>query len=163
MKKNEILRRIKESAVAKLFTLLFFLMIFQIFNPVQGSILIGLGGAKFWLIPMFWFYFAFLFHNEEKIKSVFYIIFIIGVITAIYGIKQGLFGFANFELKWIYAKMEIEKFRAITIHSFIRPISTFASPQEYGNYILISFLVSSGFFLKKIRLSFFLLGMLITL
>lgn len=162
VKRKEIFRVIKESNIGRLFSLLFFLMILQMFNPFQGSVLVGLGGAKFWLIPMLWFYFALMFDKEYKIRGIFRIILIIGVICSIYGIKQGLFGFANFEWKWIYAKMEIEKFSSIAIHSFVRPISTFASPQEYGNYILIAFLIASGFFLKRMRLNLYLLATLIT-
>ncbi len=161
VKRREIFKVIKESYIGRFFTLLFILMILQMFNPSQGSILVGLGGAKFWIIPMLWFYFALMFDKEYKVRSIFRIILVIGVICSIYGIKQGLFGFANFEWKWVYAKMEIEKFSSIAIHSFVRPISTFASPQEYGNYILLAFLIASGFFLKKLRLSLYFLAMII--
>lgn len=161
VKRKEIFKNIKESKIVGLFTLLFFLMILQIFNPAQGSIMVGLGGAKFWLIPMLWFYFALFIDTKNKVTNILNLILIIGVLCSIYGIKQGLFGFADFEWKWVYAKMNIEKFSSIAIHSFIRPISTFASPQEYGNYILIAFLISSGFFLKRIRLSLYFFATII--
>lgn len=161
VKRIEILKNIKKSNITKLYTILFLIMFIQIFNPYQGSVLIGLGGAKFWLIPMLWFYFALLFDNEDRVKNILNLILVVGFICALYGIKQGIFGFADFERKWVYAKMDFEKFRSITIHSFIRPISTFTSPQEYGDYILIAFLISSGFFLKRIGLSLYFFAMII--
>uniref|UniRef100_A0A7C4U6Y1 O-antigen ligase domain-containing protein n=1 Tax=candidate division WOR-3 bacterium TaxID=2052148 RepID=A0A7C4U6Y1_UNCW3 len=161
VKRKELLKNLKESLIVKLFSFLFLIMILQIFNPLQGSIIVGLGGAKFWIIPMLWFYFALLIDTEKKFQNILIIIMIIGVISSIYGIKQAFWGFTKFELIWIRSKMEIEKFGSIAVLSFIRPISIFPSPQEYANYLLIAFLIASGLFLKKIRLSVYFFTMIL--
>ena len=148
LKKNKIFREIKGSLGMKIFTILIGVMFLQMFNPLQGGIAVGIGGGKFWLIPMLWFFFG-IFFDKDYIEKVFNLLIILGFLSAIYGIKQVFWGFFEFEKKWLYYVININKFSSIFVHSVIRPFSFFPSPQEYADFLMITLIIAFTAFLFR--------------
>jgi O-antigen ligase len=127
----------------KIATILLFIFILQIFNPRQGSILVGIGGAKFFIIPFLWFYFG-LFLDEKFIKRMFNVVVLIAVIAALYGMKQIFFGFTQFEKYWI----DWGGYSALHLFQTIRCFSTFSSAGEYAHYLTIAGIICFALLLK---------------
>lgn len=137
VKREEVLRLIKRSPAAKALTILLLLFLLQMFNPLQGGILVGLGGALFYVIPPLWFYIARLLLERETIQKLLNVILVTGFIAALYGIYQAYFGFQAFEKYWVehggYIALYIDPGGGR--ESILRGFSTFASAAEYDVYI----------------------------
>lgn len=155
---KEIYRMYKESSFVKIATILLFIFILQVFNPLQGSILVGIGGAKFLIIPFLWFYFG-LFIDKKFVNKLLYVIVILGTIAAIYGLKQTFFGFTSFENYWI----EYGGYSALHLYRIIRSFSTFSSAGEYAHFLTISGIICLCLLLKSRRNIILLIGLLIML
>ena len=161
LKKDKIFREINGSLGMKIFTILIGVMFLQMFNPLQGGIAVGIGGGKFWLIPMLWFFFG-IFFDKDYIEKVFKLLIILGFLSAIYGIKQVFWGFSGFENKWLYYVVNINKFSSIQVHSVIRPFSFFPSPKEYADFLLITLIIAyTALFFKRNRILYFLVFLVI--
>jgi len=74
--------------------LLLLLFSLQIFNPLQGNLMIGLAGAKFYIVPLLWLFIG-LFVSKKFIEKILYLVVIIGFITALYGLRQNFLGFTS--------------------------------------------------------------------
>ncbi|MCK4233398.1 O-antigen ligase family protein [candidate division WOR-3 bacterium] len=138
-KGKEIYKLFRENKLVKFTTILLFIFILQMFNPRQGNILVGIGGAKYYIIPFLWFYFG-LFIDKRFVRKLFFTIVVIGFITALYGLKQTFLGFTPFESYWI----EQGGFSSLHLFNIIRSFSTFSSPSEYSRYLLISSILGVG-------------------
>ncbi len=161
VKKGEVFRRIKESVGIKIFVILIGLMFLQIFNPLQGGVAVGIGGGKFWLIPMLWVFFG-IFFDKDSIEKVFKLLLILGFISAIYGVKQGFWGFFGFENKWLYNVVNVNQFSSLLVHSIIRPFSFFPSPQEYADFLMITLIISfTALFFKRNKILFLIMFVVI--
>ncbi len=143
----------KGNNLAKYVTVLLGLFVLQILNPLQGTILMGLGGAFYYVIPMVWFFFALCYANNQFIYKLMITIVIIGVVTGVYGLCQMTFGFPSFEKYWI----ETGGFASLRVGSFIRAFSTFSSPEEYSRYLQIASVVAFAYFLKRKNLAWSLI------
>ena len=155
---KEIYRLFRENKIVRFVTILLFVFILQMFNPRQGNILVGFGGAKFYIIPLMWFYFG-LFLDRRFMEKTLVVIVLIGVVTALYGLKQTYFGFTPFEKYWI----NFGGYAALHLLRIIRSFSTFASAGEYAHYLTISGMICFAFFLKKSQKIAFLVALTIIL
>src|SRR5258706_8425704 len=90
----------RASPLAGLVTILALIYFFEIFNPLQGSLAVGLSGALFVLVPVAWFYFGQAI-KPWFIETIFRMVVIIGIVTSLYGLYQLAFGFPAFEQYWI--------------------------------------------------------------
>ena len=144
----------KENRVVRYITFLLLICVLQIFNPLQGGILVGLAGAKFWIVPMLWFYLG-LYITERKMEFIFYLIIAIGVITAIYGLYQVFYGFTDFEKYWV----NYGGYTALKVGKYIRPFSTFASAQEYTTFLMISGIITVAYIVRRQRNLYLLLAL----
>lgn len=160
-KKQSILKNIKENLGFKIFLLLFLIIVIQMFNPIQGGLIVGVGGGKFWLIPMLWVFFSMLL-DQKGIEKILIVVFLLGFIAALYGIKQAFWGFSGFEKKWLYYAVSVNKYASLSVHSVIRPFSFFPSPHEYGTFLILTFVVGISLILcKKYRYQVLLILLLI--
>src|SRR5690606_34758909 len=78
------------------------------------------------------------------------------LITALYGMKQILFGFAAFEQKWL----DSITFTTLRIEGVVRPFSTYASPAALSDGMTILFLIGAYLMFSRGR-NLFLFGALI--
>ena len=119
--------------------------VIQILNPAQGGLTAGVLGAGLFVGPLVWFYVGHRIGDQATLDTVIRAMKIVVVVTAVYGIKQLLFGFAGFELSWIDARRS--SYAALDISGRIRPFSTFSSGAEYAYFLALGavlFSVRSG-------------------
>jgi len=127
----------KTTTLSTLVIIMMALMLIQAFNPLQGDILVGLGGIFFGLIPLVWFWIGRKFADQKFFDNLSYKFIIpVGIAAAILGLYQVFVGFLPFEQNWIN---RIE-WNFISLHAggTIRPFSFFVSPTEYAIFSIIA-------------------------
>ena len=141
------------------FKILFFLqivMFLEIFNPLQGSLLGGFGGAKFLLLPTLLSYIVFI-DRKNHLKSLKKFLFFSGIISIIYAILQLNIKYFPFEKIWLTNIKEEYPSIFDTFSGNIRPFSFFSSVSEFGQFMGILALVSLFFIKSNIRYLFLIL------
>ena len=139
------------------------IMALAIFNPRQGSIVVGLSGAFFFLIPLCWFWVANRYASDRIMFLVIYRVIIpIGVLAATLGIYQTYIGFLPWEQVWIKHALEIG-FAALRLgNGHIRSFGFSSNSAEYGAILtLASASIVAAFFAGRRSYSF-LLPLLLT-
>ncbi|CAM3644137.1 hypothetical protein COLU111180_00935 [Cohnella lubricantis] len=116
----------------------------QIFNPEQGSLLTGIAGVMFYMVPVFFMILSRELFDEAWLRKIFASVFVIGLMTAAYGFKQYFLGFFPFEQDWI----DITGYTALQVYSLTRPISTFTNSAEYAHFLAISIVVGWVYFMR---------------
>ena len=120
----------------------------EIFNPLQGGLMIGLGGALFMLVPLVWFYFG-QSVDEIFINRALRVMIVIGIVTSAYGIYQLTWGYPAFEQYWID---NTDFYESINVGHVRRALATFSSAEEWGRYAEIGAIAAFGFVAGKKRL-----------
>jgi len=113
----------------------------QIFNPLQGGLMVGLSGAMLMLVPMAWFYFG-QSVSTRFISTAFQVIVVLGLITSLYGVYQLIYGYPQFEQYWLE---NVEFYVSIGVGHVKRPLATFTNAEEWGRYIVMGALIAFGF------------------
>ena len=132
---------IRATPLAGAVTLLAGIFFLQIFNPLQGGLMIGLSGAMLILVPVTWFYFGQTV-NLRLIRTVLHLIVGIGIVTSLYGVYQLVYGYPEFERYWLE---HVEFYVSIGVGHVKRPLATFTSAEEWGRYIGMGSLIAFGF------------------
>jgi hypothetical protein len=135
------LRIFRETPLAKLVSILGLIYFLQIFNPLQGGLVVGLSGTLFVLIPVAWFYFG------QAMKPAFMetalrLMVVMGILTSLYGLYQLAYGFPAFEQYWID---NTEFYNSISVGNVKRALATYSSAEEWGRYIELGGLIAFGF------------------
>lgn len=120
----------------------------EIFNPLQGGLMVGLAGALFMLVPLVWFYFGQAV-DERFIKRVLSIVVVLAVLTSLYGIYQLLWGYPAFEQYWID---NTDYYVSINVGHIRRALATFSSAEEWGRYAELGAIAAFGFMAASRRL-----------
>ncbi|MFY9622219.1 MAG: hypothetical protein WAQ99_20555 [Pyrinomonadaceae bacterium] len=121
----------------------------EIFNPLQGGLLVGLSGAMFWLAPLVWFYFG-QFVTSDFITKVLKLMVALGLITSLYGVYQLVIGYPEFELYWI---RNTEFYTSIALGHVERALATFSSAEEWGRYTQFAAIAAFGLAIGQKRLT----------
>jgi len=101
----------------------------------------GLNHFKFTALYTLCFFLAIHFVTSTKqVVSLFKITTVLGLAAALYGIKQVLFGYTDFELIWL--KYMKNKFVTMFIEGIPRPFSFLASPACFADLMLFSIITS---------------------
>jgi len=113
----------------------------EIFNPLQGGLLVGLAGALFMLVPLVWFYFG---QSVEGgfINRVLQLAVVLGVLTSFYGLYQLVYGYPAFEQYWI---ANTDYYVSINVGHIRRALATFSSAEEWGRYAELGAIAALGF------------------
>ncbi len=131
----------RETPLAGPVSILGLIYFLEVFNPLQGSLTVGLSGALFMLVPVVWFYFGQTV-QQRFMTSVFHVIVVLSFLTSLYGVYQLAFGFPSFEQYWID---NTEFYNSISVGNAKRALATFSSAEEWGRYIEIGALIAFGF------------------
>lgn len=131
---------------SKLVFLFLVVGLIQVFNPNQGSLLVGLTGVMINLIPISFFFIARSVSDHAMTQRMMRIMMALGVLTALYGISQVFFGFRGFERNFIDSG-----FTALTVGGTTRPFSTFNNPAEFASYLHLAFTASFAMLLFSPR------------
>ena len=143
---NTIVGSFKEKPVIRFVNLLFIWFFLEMLNPIQGGLTVGITGSLFFIIPIIWFYFG-RFIDKKRLNRILYLTVFIGLIVALYGLKQNFLGYTTFEKYWV----ELGGYGALSIRGWLRPVSTFASSQEYTTYIMIAGIISFALATRNIK------------
>lgn len=119
---EEIMKKTKDNMLLRYVTFLLILFLLEAMNPFQGGLGMGFSGVMYIVVPLLWFYFGF-FIPTQRMESIFYMIIIVGVITALYGLRQIYYGLLPFEEYWV----KYGGYTAIKVEGFIKAFSTFMS------------------------------------
>lgn len=86
--------------------LLLGIMLLEIVNPKQGSILVGLSAGLFYVVPVLWFWIARRFGTDRLCYLLlFRIVAPLGILAAMLGLYQTFIGFLPWEEAWIQAAL----------------------------------------------------------
>lgn len=122
---------LNDTPLFKLVRLMVLIDLLEVINPRQGSPMVGISAIIFYVVPLFWMVTARTVVTEKAMKTIIHIVFVMGIIAALYGLKQTYFGFYPFENDWI----RIVKITALHVGNLYRALSTTDNPQEYAEFL----------------------------
>jgi len=114
----------------KLAIALLVVMILQIFNPKQGGILVGLGGALFYIGPLMWFFVGRHHGGKQTLATIGTVLLITSIIAAMVGLRQQFGEMSNVERYW----MVVSKYKQFLTNDVVR---VFGASLSFGEYVTI--------------------------
>jgi len=134
-----LLIRVKlTDTITKTVFALMMLMILEIFNPKQGSILVGVSGALFYIVPLLWFWVGRAYGTERMMFVLLYRVLLpLGILDALYGYYHAIFGPTPWQMAWIAQFATNYRYNGNHFRSF--GFST--SALEYSSVLLVSTVV----------------------
>lgn len=135
--------------LAKSVSILALIFFLEIFNPLQGSLFVGLTGALFMLVPVAWFYFGQTV-SETFIRRALTLVALLGILGSIYGVYQLVFGYPAFEQYWID---NTDFYTSIAVGHIRRALATFSSAEEWGRYTEVGAIFAVGMALAPRKLA----------
>jgi len=120
--------------VSKIVLGLMALMVLEIFNPLQGSIAVGISGAMFSLVPMLWFWIARRYGSDRTLYVLlFRVVVPFGVACALVGLYQSFVGFFPWQMAWVRAMGA-----GYVWSGGYRPFGFANSGVEYANLLMLT-------------------------
>ncbi len=110
-------------------------------NPLEGSLLSGIAGLLFVLVPTLGFW-AGRRLDDRAIEFVFKLVAALGVAAAAYGLVQTLVGFPTWDRLWIDEVRST--FTSLDVGGVVRPFSSFSSEAEYASYLTVAIVIYVG-------------------
>ena len=138
--RSQRLNMFRATPLAGSVSVLALIFVLEIFNPLQGGLLIGLSGAMFLLVPMVWFYFG-QSVSEKFMHTALRLVVLAGIVASLYGVYQMMFGYPAFEQYWID---NTDFYTSIAVAHVRRAVATFSSAEEWGRYTEIGAIVAFG-------------------
>lgn len=124
-----------DTPLSKWVLLLIAIMALQVFNPVQGGLLVGMTGAVFLLVPLLWYWVGKSFGNEEFMQTLFFRLIVpLACLAALFGFYQVIYGYPEYQLEW-YRPRADEYVALGPNEEYLRPLSIFPNITEYLNYL----------------------------
>ena len=110
------------------------LSLVEAFNPGQGSLLTGLGGLLFMLVPTATFWVAQRHMTTDLLWRMTWVVAISALGASIYGLYQQFSHFPSWDQAWIQSK----GYTALNLGSgVVRAFGTFSSAQEYAAFLSV--------------------------
>lgn len=112
------------------------LMVLEIFNPLQGGLTVGFGGAMYFLPPLLWFWIGREYGTPELLRMVLYrVILPLATAAAIFGLCQNFIGFPRYQELWFQANRD--QFAILNLGGGIRSFGFSIAASEYGTLLEI--------------------------
>jgi len=106
----------------------------QVLNPIAASRLAWAFTVRSMaLLILLYFIAAYALTSYRRVINIYKFMLGLGFVSALYGLKQEFFGFADFELVWLYS--DPARFQLIFQWSRMRIFSFFSDPTNYGIYM----------------------------
>jgi hypothetical protein len=137
---------LQRSPMLKCVALLGLWLCAEMANPLQGSLLVGIVGGMYFLVPMAWCFFGLLITRQQIMRMI-NLVIVIGFITALYGLYQRFFGLSAVEIYELRAKNFYQTFGG----SNVRIMSTFSSMGDFSWYLLVAAFLSLACFWNRRR------------
>jgi hypothetical protein len=138
-----------------------FYNLIQVINPVAASRLAWAYTVRSMaLLILLYFIACYCLNTYQRTIKIFKFMLGLAFASALYGLKQEYFGFADFELVWLYS--DPDRFQLIFQWSRMRIFSFFSDPTNYGIYMsymaVICYVLMLGPFKKWQRGLLFIAG-----
>ena len=130
----------RQTRLAPAVSLLLLTYFIQIFNPLQGGLVVGLSGALFILMPVLWFYFGQA-AKSDFLRTALRLIVVMGLLSSLYGIYQLVFGLTSFDQFWLD---HTDYNEAVKVGNVVRAMATYANAEEWSRYLDLSGLAALG-------------------
>ena len=128
----------ERSPLANAIGLLSLLALVEAVNPLQGGLIVGLGGLLFILVPMLAFWVGRSLLDDVTLRRLFRLIAVLSVLSAIYGLVQQFVGFPSWDARWISSSGYV----ALNVGNGVtRAFGNFASPTEYAAFLSVGLVV----------------------
>jgi hypothetical protein len=113
--------------------LLSVLGVVEAFNPLQGGLLVGLGGLMLVVVPMLAFWVGREILDGPTLRQLLRLVSILAALDALYGLVQQFAGFPSWDQRWIQSS----GYAALNVGGFDRSFGSFSSSQEYAVVLTI--------------------------
>jgi len=124
------------------------LALVEVINPGQGTIMVGLGGLLFMLIPVCAFWIGRGLLDEDLARQLVWVVAIVGAMSAAYGLFQTFGGFPSWDKNWLQTKA----YRALVVHGqAVRAFGTMSSSQDYAAFMSVTMLAWVALLVDKVR------------
>jgi len=121
----------------------------EVINPGQGSILAGLGGLLFLLMPVLSFWVGRILVDDDLLTRIIWAVAVLGVLAGLYGLYQQFVGFPSWDQTWINSG----SYTALALGNNInRAFGSMSSSQEYAAFLGVSLVAWVSLLGKKTRL-----------
>lgn len=122
-----------DTPLSRWILLLMGIMSLQIFNPIQGGLMVGMTGAMFLIVPLLWYWVGKSFGTEELLRTFFFRLVVpLACIAALLGFYQVAFGYPEYQLEWY----RVGGYSALgPSEEYLRPLSVFPNITEYAKYL----------------------------
>jgi hypothetical protein len=134
-----------KNLTVKFVVALLVVMIIQIFNPNQGGILVGLGGALFYIGPFLWFFVGRHHGGKQTLSNICTVILVTSVIAAMIGLRQQFGEMSNVERYW----MVVSKYKQFLTNDVVRVFGASLSFGEYVTLMSMGAMVAWARFLQR--------------
>jgi hypothetical protein len=121
------------SPLAKAVALITLLSLAEAANPLQGGLRIGLGGILYVTVPMLAFWIGRAFLDEVMLRRILWLIAVLAVLEAIYGLFQTLGGLPSWDARWV----QTSGYLALNVGGVTRAFGSFSSSQEFATFLAI--------------------------
>ena len=137
-----------DTPLAKWVLALMGIMALQILNPKQGGLMVGMAGALFIVVPIFWFWVGRTYATPDLLRTIlFKIVLPLAVIAAAYGTYQVFYGYLPHQRLWY----DVAGYAGLGSPDNPSPISLFASNTEYVSFLGVATVVAWAAVLKGHR------------
>jgi hypothetical protein len=121
------------SPLAKAVALISLLSLVEAANPLQGGLKVGLGGILYVTVPMLAFWIGRTLLDEVMLRRILWLIAVLAVLEAIYGLAQTLGGFPSWDARWV----QTSGYTSLNVGGVTRAFASFASAKEYSTFLSI--------------------------
>jgi hypothetical protein len=131
-----IIKAKSQDPLSKAILFLTLVMTAEIFNPSQGGLGVGVGGAFFYLVPVFWFWIGREYGTTAVLEAFLYrVILPLAIAAALMGLYQNFIGFLPYQQLWIDAN--INTFVILRMGNGSRSFGFSVAPSEYASLVQI--------------------------
>ena len=134
----------RDTPIARLIFWLLVLMCLEVFNPLQGGLVVGVAGAMFYIVPLIWYYVGRTTGTLSILGHLLRLTVLVSIAGAVYGLKQNFLGLSDSETQWLHLSGYSQMVSATVSRSF----SFFTSAGEYVGVLSVAITLLWALFLR---------------
>jgi hypothetical protein len=117
-------------------------------NPLQGSLLTGVAGLLFFLVPQLGFWVGRSIVDDRLFLSLAKIIGVAVPLAAVYGLVQTFVGFPPWDQAWLDS---VNSYIALSVGGTTRAFASFSSASEYASILAVGIIFWLAFGIRRLR------------
>jgi hypothetical protein len=136
--------RLHDPLSKAMFWLLIF-MVIEVFNPLQGGITVGFGGALFYITPVLFFWIGREYGSPAVVEMIIYRVLLpLSLAAAVLGLCQNFYGFTPWEQAWIDLNRSTFTILSLGGSNGVRSFGFLVSPAEYMTLLMMGAAAATG-------------------